>query len=66
MGKYYLKIGEMITKINVTQGIYPEVLTRSNYAGHWVWGAYETQYKTTIFKSESDVKLSGGKRTDHM
>ena len=51
------KIGEMITKANVTQGIHPEVLAISNHGGHWAWGAYATQYKTAVFKPEADVKL---------
>jgi anaerobic selenocysteine-containing dehydrogenase len=51
------KIGEMITKANVTQGVHPEVLAISNHAGHWAWGVYATQDKTAVYKPESDVKL---------
>lgn len=51
------KIGEMITKANVTQGIHPEIVAISNHAGHWSGGIYATENKTFVNKTESDVKL---------
>ena len=48
-------IGELVTRVRVTQAVHPDVIAISHHLGHQAWGVYATGKKSPVFQEESDV-----------
>ena len=55
------KIGEIITKLQLSEGIIPGVIGISNHCGHWQYGRYASGNKSSEYagdvKSDPDLKF---------
>jgi anaerobic selenocysteine-containing dehydrogenase len=50
------RIGEIVTKANVTEGVHPGAIAIAHHAGHWAHGEYASGRKSYNHISEPDSK----------
>jgi anaerobic selenocysteine-containing dehydrogenase len=56
-------IGEIVTRVRVTEGVHPEAIAISHHCGHWSQGVYASGSKTPNHIERPDSKLRWW--TDH-
>ncbi|MFQ6083850.1 MAG: molybdopterin-dependent oxidoreductase, partial [Candidatus Aminicenantia bacterium] len=57
------KIGEIVTKAKVTEGIVPGVIAISFHLGHWEYGEYASGKKTLVHICEPDCQFKWWEET---
>lgn len=52
------RIGELVTKAKITQGVHPNAISISHHLGHWAFGEYASGKKSSVHvENDSDTKL---------
>ena len=47
-------VGEIVTKVKVTEGIHPDAIAISNHCGHWEYGNYASGKESPGHRHEPD------------
>ena len=50
------KIGEIVTKAKITEGVHPQVIAISHHLGHWEFGRYASGKKAPLTKDSNDKR----------
>jgi thiosulfate reductase/polysulfide reductase chain A len=51
------EVGEIVTRVKVTEGIHPRAVAISNHGGHWAQGVYASGRRTSVHREEPDGRL---------
>ena len=51
------EVGEIVTRIRITEGIHPRAVAISHHCGHWAYGRYASGRTTQFHVEDADGRL---------
>jgi anaerobic selenocysteine-containing dehydrogenase len=51
------ELGEIVTRVRITDGIHPRAVAISHHGGHWAYGDYASGRRTRFHREEADGRL---------